>query len=179
MSAVILWWLLLEGLGLLALPLVFPLFGTRMQRGYPFAKIAALLVITYVAWLLGFVIAPGKALTVALLGLAIISVGLAFVQLDGLSEWLRGGGWRALLRQDALWTIGYLFFVFQRWMSPDIFGAEKYMDFAFLNGLVRADTMPPFDPWMSGDTINYYYFGYLMFAHLLRLSPLPVIVSYN
>ena len=179
MSAVILWWLLLEGLGLLALPLVFPLFGARMQHGYPFAKITALLVITYIAWLLGYVITPGKALTVTVVGLAVASVVLALVQRDALGAWLRGGGWRALVRQDALWTIGFLFFVFQRWMSPDIFGAEKYMDFAFLNGLMRADTMPPPDPWMSGNTINYYYFGYLTFANLMRLAPLPVIVSYN
>ncbi len=179
MSAVILWWLLLEGLGLLALPLTFSLFGPRTAHGYPFAKIFALLVLTYVAWLLGFVIPLGTALTAALLGLATISLALAFVQRHALGGWLRGSGWRELVRHDGLWTVGYLFFVFQRWMAPDIFGAEKYMDFTFLNGLLRADRMPPPDPWMSGDTINYYYFGYLMFANLMRLAPLPVIVSYN
>ena len=179
MSAVIVWWLLLEGLGLLALPLTFPLFGPRTAHGYPFAKIAALLVLTYVAWLLGFLVPLGGALSAALLGLAACSVALALVQRGALGDWLRGGGWRALVRHDALWTAGYLFFVFQRWMAPDIFGAEKYMDFTFLNGLLRAQGMPPPDPWMSGDTINYYYFGYLMFANLMRLAPLPVIVSYN
>lgn len=176
---VILWWLLLEGLGLLALPLTFPLFGDRLARGYPFAKIAALLGLTYVAWLLGFVIPLGTALTAALIGLAVVSAALAFVQREALGTWLSGGGWRQIARHDGLWTIGFLFFVFQRWMSPDIFGAEKYMDFAFINGLIRADTMPPPDPWMSGNTINYYYFGYLMFADLMRLVPLPVIISYN
>jgi YYY domain-containing protein len=176
---VILWWLLLEGLGLLAWPLMFPLFGQRMAYGYPFAKIAAVLLLTYVAWLLGFMIPLGTALTVAVGALAVSGIGAAFLQRARLSQWLRGGGWRELLRHDGLWTVGYLFFVFQRWMSPDIFGAEKYMDFAFLNALLRADGMPPPDPWMSADTINYYYFGYLMFANLMRLAPLAVIVSYN
>jgi hypothetical protein len=176
---VILWWLLLEGLGLLALPLTFPLFGRRMAHGYPFAKIAALLVLTYIGWLLGFVIPLRSALTVALVGLVVVSLGLAVLQREQLGGWLREGGWRALVRHDGLWTVGFLFFVFQRWMSPDIFGAEKYMDFAFLNGLLRADAMPPPDPWMSGDSINYYYFGYLMFSNLMRLAPLAVVVSYN
>jgi YYY domain-containing protein len=176
---VILWWLLLEGLGLLALPLTFPLFGRRTAHGYPFAKIAALLVLTYVTWLLGFVVPLGTALTAAVLGLAVAGAGLALVQRARIGEWLRDGGWRELVRHDGLWTVGYLFFVFQRWMSPDIFGAEKYMDFAFLNGLLRADGMPPPDPWLSADIINYYYFGYLMLADLMRLAPLPVIVSYN
>jgi YYY domain-containing protein len=176
---VILWWLLLEALGLLALPLTFPLFGPRMAHGYPFAKIVALLVVTYIAWLLGFVIPLGTALYGTLGALVVAAVALALLQRDRLGAWLRAGGWRELVRHDVLWTVGFLFFVFQRWMAPDIFGAEKYMDFAFLNGIIRADGMPPPDPWMSGDTINYYYFGYLMFSNLLRLAPLPVIIGYN
>ena len=176
---VITWWLLLEGLGLLALPLTFPLFGARTAHGYPFAKIAALLVLTYVGWLLGFVINLRSALIVALIALTAVSLGLAIVQRGQLADWLRGGGWRELVRHDGLWTVGFLFFVFQRWMAPDIFGAEKYMDFAFLNGLLRADAMPPPDPWMSGNSINYYYFGYLMFSNLMRLAPIAVVVSYN
>jgi YYY domain-containing protein len=64
-------------------------------------------------------------------------------------------------------------------LSPDIIGAEKYMDFAFFNLLARTDAMPPADPWMSGRTINYYYFGYLMFANLARLVWMPTYISYN
>ncbi|MGH7787537.1 MAG: DUF2298 domain-containing protein [Candidatus Binatia bacterium] len=179
MSSVILWWLLMEGLGLLALPLTFSLFGPRMAHGYPFAKIAALLVITWVAWLLGFVMPLGAALTLGVLGLAVLSAGLAWTQRDALGAWLRGSGWGDMARADGLWTIGFLFFAYQRSLAPDIFGAEKFMDFAFLNMLVRTDHMPPPDPWLSGGVINYYYFGYLMFSNLLRWAPLPVFISYN
>ncbi|MFN8644905.1 MAG: DUF2298 domain-containing protein, partial [Candidatus Binatia bacterium] len=167
--AVLVWWLMLEALGLVALPLLFPLFGRASAHGYPFAKIAGLLLVTYVAWVLGFVAPYGTALKVSLVGWVALSAALAWVQRAALAAWLRDGGWTQVIRADGLWTIGFLFFVFQRWMAPDIFGAEKYMDFAFLNGLLRADAMPPYDPWMSGDVINYYYFGYLMFANLLRL----------
>lgn len=176
---VIVWWLLLEGLGLVGLPLTFALFGPRTSYGYPFAKIAALLVLTYIGWLLGFVVPLGTATLVAGAALLALSGTLAVVQRERLMAWLSAGGWRELGRHDALWTAGFLFFVFQRWMSPDIFGAEKYMDFAFLNSLLHAHAMPPPDPWMSGDTINYYYFGYYMFATLMRLARLPVIISYN
>ena len=66
-----------------------------------------------------------------------------------------------------------------RSLQPDVFGAEKYMDFAFFNTLIRTDHLPPQDPWMSGVPINYYYFGYLMFANLLRLAPLAGTIGYN
>ena len=177
--SILVWWLLLEALGLLALPLLFPLFSRASAHGYPFAKIAALLLITWVAWLLGFVIPYGTALNVSLGLWVALAVGLGLRQRQAIAAWLRDGGWAQVVRADGLWTIGFLFFVMQRWMAPDIFGAEKYMDFAFINGLLRADAMPPYDPWMSGETINYYYFGYLMFANLLRFAPLPETIAYN
>lgn len=179
MMSVLVWWLLLGALGLLALPLTFPLFGRAMGHGYPFGKIVALLLLTWVAWLLGFVVPYPTAVAVALTALVLAAAVAGVVQRAALAAWLRGGGWAQMVRAEGLWTIGFLFFVAQRWMAPDIFGAEKYMDFAFLNALLRADSMPPYDPWMSGETINYYYFGYLMFANLIRLAPLPETVSYN
>ena len=172
------WWVLLEGLGLLAFPLLFRFFGPAMAHGYPFAKIFAALVITYLAWLGAYVIPLPLALYLALAALAIAS--LASLRMHpSLLVWLRGGGGGEMLRHDALFTAGFLFFAFQRSMVPDIFGAEKYMDFAFLNSLTTAAGMPPPDPWMSGNIINYYYFGYLMFANLARLVPLPTFITYN
>ena len=47
------------------------------------------------------------------------------------------------------------------------------MDLAFLNSLTRFGAMPPADPWMSGLTINYYYWGYLLAAALAKLSRGP------
>jgi YYY domain-containing protein len=176
---ILIWWLLLEVLGVLALPYTFALFGRGNAHGYPFGKIISLLLITWIAWLLGFVMPFGTGLRVALALVVAGSVMLAIVQRPAIAAWLGDGGWAQIVRADGLWTIGFLFFVFQRWMSPEIFGAEKYMDFAFLNALVRADSMPPYDPWMSGETINYYYFGYLMFANLIRWAPLPETISYN
>ncbi|MGE0520908.1 MAG: DUF2298 domain-containing protein, partial [Candidatus Binatia bacterium] len=171
--AVLVWWLMLQALAVLALPLTFPLFSRANAHGYPFGRLVGLIAVSYVAWLLGFVMPYGTALAVALAVLIAASGALAFAQRAAIAAWLRGGGWAQVVRADALWTIGFLFFVFQRWLAPDIFGAEKYMDFAFINSLVRADAMPPRDPWMSGETINYYYFGYLIFANLMRLAPLP------
>jgi len=179
MWAVILWWTVLEGLGLLVLPLTFALFSRRAGGGYPFTKILALLLFTYVSWLGGYVLPMSVSVGCTLATIAIIGLVAAWLQRDALVDWLREGGWKAVLRYDLLWTVGFLFFVWQRSMVPDIFGAEKYMDFAFLNALSRTEGMPPPDPWMTGKTLNYYYFGYLMFANMARIVPLPAYISYN
>ena len=178
MTTIILWWLMLQVMGFLALPLTFRLFGQASAYGYPFAKVVFLVIWTFIIWQLGFVMAVSSALYGSLIILAIAS--LAFYLRDSdLQRWLTGPGTKMILINDALWTLGFAFFLFQRSMVPDINGAEKYMDFAFLNSLLHTETMPPPDPWMSGGVINYYYFGYLIFANLARLFGEPLHLSYN
>jgi len=181
MANLLSWWLVLEVVGLVSIPLVFCLFSQRLGRGYGFAKIVALLGIAYPAWMLAHLglFAVGTALNLALVAYVAANITLAVRHGSAIAAWLRDGGLRTILIADGLWTAGFLFFAWQRSMAPEIFGAEKYMDFAFLNGLVRADAMPPFDPWMSGETINYYYFGYLVLAYLWRLVPIDAPFAYN
>ncbi|MBI1818543.1 MAG: hypothetical protein HYR72_26460 [Deltaproteobacteria bacterium] len=181
MGSLLLWWVVLEGLGLLALPITFRIFAAADDRGYPFAKITAILLITYVSWVIAFLGVPFHFALIVAVGLLVVTSGfLAARQGSAMAAWLSGGGRSAVLRLMAVWTAVFLFFAWQRSLAPDIFGAEKYMDFSFFNTLVRTDVMPPQDPWMAGKPFNYYYFGYLMFANLARLAPgLPTQVSYN
>lgn len=53
------------------------------------------------------------------------------------------------------------------------------MDFGFINAILRSSYMPPSDMWLSGYTINYYYFGHFIAAVLTRLSQIPPEVVYN
>lgn len=180
MGSLIIWWLVLEALGLIALPLTSTLFSARADHGYAFAKIVGLLLVSYVAWLLGFAGVPfATALWVALGAFAALNLALTWAGRERLGAWFRGPGFRTLLIHDALWTFGFLFFAWQRALWPQIVDQEKYMDFAFFNTLQRTDVMPPQDPWMAGMPFNYYYFGYLMFANLARVVGLPSFLSYN
>ncbi len=180
MWSLVLWWLVIEGLGLVALPLTFRLFSAAADHGYGFAKIIGVLVVSYVAWLLGFAGVPfAAALWVALAAFALLNVIVAVQDRDALRTWLGGATSRTVLIHDGLWTAGFLFFAWQRSLWPQIVDQEKYMDFAFFNTLQRTDVMPPQDPWMAGASFNYYYFGYLMFANLARLVGLPAALSYN
>jgi uncharacterized membrane protein len=39
---------------------------------------------------------------------------------------------------------------------------------AFVNAVNRSESFPPHDPWMSGESLNYYYFGHYVVALLIR-----------
>ena len=66
-----------------------------------------------------------------------------------------------LLRWEQFWGAG-----------AQISHTEKPMDFAFLNGILASTEFPPQDPWLAHYPINYYYYGYLMIAALMRLLEL-------
>ena len=58
--------------------------------------------------------------------------------------------------------------------APDVWNTEKPMDMAFITAINASDSFPPHDPWMSGEQLNYYYFGHVIFAwpiQLLGLRP--------
>jgi YYY domain-containing protein len=185
------WWAGLALLGLAFLPLVERIFPVSFpDRGRAFAKPLALVGFTYLSWLLTSAGIPHGA-----------SLGVSGALLAGAAGWAwqnrlagesdpsradapDGGaptpsGLRRWLRAEAVFAVTLLLFAFLRALQPAIFGAEKYMDFAFFNTLLRAQHFPPQDPWMGGVAINYYYFGYLMFADLARFTHVPPEVAYN
>ena len=51
MLAVLTWWLIMEILGLAALPLTYRLFKNLPDRGYAFARPLGILLTSYVLWI--------------------------------------------------------------------------------------------------------------------------------
>ncbi len=188
MLAVISWWLIVQVLGLAALPLTWRLFARFDGRGYPFAKALGLLLVAYVLWLGAiFHILPNDAggILFALVLVAGVSwwLGRAGWQRDGAGErplvvWLRAN--RALvIATEVLFAVVLVGWAVFRAYNPDIAGTEKPMEFAFINGVLGSRFFPPQDPWLSGYAISYYYFGYVMLGLLIRLSGVDPAVGFN
>ena len=60
------------------------------------------------------------------------------------------------------------------------------MDFGFINSILRTRFFPPLDMWLSADParpagypINYYYFGHLTGAFLIKLAAIKPAIGYN
>ncbi|MCX6725752.1 MAG: DUF2298 domain-containing protein, partial [Candidatus Shapirobacteria bacterium] len=87
--------------------------------------------------------------------------------------------WRIFIFEETLFFICLTVWSFIRGFQPEIHGLEKFMDFGFVNSLLRSQFFPPADMWLAGQNINYYYFGHLVTAVLTKLSGLDSAITYN
>jgi uncharacterized membrane protein len=182
MPSFIYWYLLITLLGLLAFPLTYKLLPGLADRGYTLARILGLLIWGYLFWLLGSlgVLANNTAAEVFTLLLVAMLCYLAWRTLDMVQfrTWFRQQS-RMILVVEALFLFTFIAWAILRSANSDIVGTEKPMELAFINAMLRSSTLPPHDPWLSGHTISYYYFGYVMIAMVARLTGTLGGVAFN
>ena len=179
-TMVILWWLTLLSIGVAFLPLTLRLFKGFYDGGYLFARLLGLLLSSYLVWLassLGFTSLTRAAALGALLAGAAANYLLpgALTEVRALFHEKK----REILLQEYLFLAAFLAWALIRSMKPEINGLEKFLNLGYVNSILRSDSMPPVDMWMSGATINYYYFGHFFTAFLCRLTGTPTEIGYN
>ena len=193
MGAVLVWWLVVQLVGLLALPLTYWVFKGLPDRGYAFARPLGLLLAGYVFWLagnLGLLRNSLGGVIVALMVLAALSLyfgrrelGLGRRESDDsptLWQFIRDNK-AVVIATELIFFLVLALWVWYRSYSPDIAtsGGEKFMEYAFINAILRSPTLPPADPWLSGFAISYYHFGYIILSMLIRLSGLASNIAFN
>ncbi len=181
MSEAFRWWLVLQLVGIPLLPLCLALFRRLPDRGYALSKPFGLIFLGYTFWLLNSLhILPnsGRGILAALVLLAAISGVFVYRERDDLLEWIHEH-WQYIVGVEVLFLIVFAVAVWLRSMVGNISGTEQPMDLMFINAATRADHFPPKDPWLSGHTVAYYYFGYLMVAMSGRLAGVDTEIGYN
>ncbi len=81
--------------------------------------------------------------------------------------------------QEIVFWLTFSFFLLLRAHNPAIEWGERPMDFAILNAFLRADTVPPVDPWFAGEQLHYHAWGQFLMALLGRLAGTPPAILYN
>lgn len=171
-------------LTLIGFSFTFAIFKKTNDRGFAFSKILTILLLSYSSWQLGHLsnLYTNKSIIVIFTIIIFASVLFYYLQKKNIFRFVKENK-SLLIFEELLFYIFFIFFVLIRIGNPDlwhpIMGGEKPMDMAFINALVRSSSMPPYDPWLSGNTINYYYFGHLMVATLIKLTSIPSAIFYN
>ncbi|MFO7698104.1 MAG: DUF2298 domain-containing protein [Anaerolineae bacterium] len=175
------WWLLLEVIGVIGLPISMRLLRFLPERGACFRRPVGLLLSAYGLWLLvslGLLQNTTAAAALSVCLVACVSLALVWHDRRALGDQLYSLR-RVILLESVLFLASVLLFGLFRAYNPEIAATEKPMEYAFLNGILQSRTFPPQDPWLSGYSISYYYFGYLQSAMLTRLAALPSDITFN
>lgn len=177
------WYFILFVLGLVFFPITRKLFSSFLDQGYAFSKTIAIIFLSYAVYVLGTLkLMPFNQINLILL--VLLFVIPIFLRL-WTSRMRRGSNgdkkirYQIIIFEEILFLASLFFLTFIRGQEPSIRGLEKFMDFGFMNSILRSKFFPPLDMWLSGNPINYYYFGHLTGAFLIKLSAIKPTIGYN
>ncbi len=175
------WYIYLLLTGLIFYPLTKKILkGFRFDFGFPFSKTLAIIFISYLSYVLSSIhLLPfTRASLFLIIGIFIIVNGYIFLKENKKFRF----EWRYLLIfivEEGLFFVALAFWTYVRSQEPSIHSLEKFMDFGFINSILRSRYFPPADMWYTPLPINYYYFGHLTGAVLIKISDVAPQIGYN
>ena len=174
------WWFILFGLGLVFLPLTAKIFKNFFDKGYLFSKVIAIAVLSYVIWLGAHLkITPfTQAEILVITGFSALIITLISLKTSSFKGKI-ANLWLIFIGEELMFLLALIFWSFIRGLQPNIQGLEKFMDFGFVNSILKSRYFPPADMWFAGHSINYYYYGHYITAFLTKLSGLNSAITYN
>ena len=89
------------------------------------------------------------------------------------------GKGKLIYGEEILFFIFFLIWTYFAGFRPQAYGTEKFMDYGFMEAMMRSTTLPARDLWYSEGTINYYYGGQYFAVFLTKLTGSKVELTYN
>jgi uncharacterized membrane protein len=177
------WWLLATLAGVAVLPLCMRLLSGLPDRGYTFARSIGILLVAFVFWVLaslGFLQNNVGSIVVSwliVLGIGSVAYARMGEAIDLKAFWRENK--RVIVISEILFVSLFFTWTVFRAFANDTATTEKPMDLMFISSIMRSDSFPPNDAWMSGYSISYYHFGYIMSAMLSKMSNVTSTVGFS
>lgn len=186
LGTILYWWFFYLGIGLIFFPITKRIFSRFFDQGYLFSKVIGIGISSYLVWLLASLkILPFNRETILLVLIVGIIVNL-IVSRRSPSPTSHprptshfSPSLSIIICEELMFLITLTVWSFIRGFQPDIQGLEKFMDFGFVNTILRSKYFPPADMWFAGKYINYYYFGHYITAFFTKLSGIDSAITYN
>jgi len=183
--AAVLWFALIQLLSFAVAPILMRSAGRAAGAVYGLAKPLAIVVLALPTWLLvsSGVVDMSRTLVVAMM-FAIIAMGAWHTNRwrDRVRE-MWNDHKRLIIAAEIVFSGAFLIVLWLRANNPDLWhpwqGGEKPMELAYLSAVTGSTTMPPYDPWFAGGSLNYYYMGWFVLAVPIRILGLMPDVGFN
>ena len=176
----LIWLLALLVASFVGVPAAMFMFRRLPSAGSFLIKPLGVLAVGYLAWLFLFtgLFTNGRVYQTAVLFVAVAAAAAILKLRPELARAARAQLPRIAVG-EAIFAAAFVAFAIFRARNPDIIATEKPMEFALLNGILRSESFPPADPWLSGFSVNYYYFGYSIAATFTAITATAPAVGFN
>ena len=178
----LIWWEMICLLGLVFMPVTSRIFRGFDDNGWMFSKVLAVAVCGYVQWLLACLkITPFTGMTCVIITV-ICCLGSILYGIKCKNRITNSLPWEQttlVYREEILFFLVFLFWTYLAGFHPAAHGTEKYMDFGFMQSMMRSTTLPAQDMWFAGKSFNYYYGGQYLAVFLTKLTGTSVEITYN
>lgn len=162
----------------------FPIGAAALRRlpdagaGLSFALGLTLTSVIYFLFRVLTILPPGRGGVVIALALVV----LVAAAVAGRDRWLWvtwHRAWPGAIVAVGVFTLAFFSYTAFRSYNSEIGGTEQPMDFLFLNAAIASPEYPPRDPWLAGERVSYYYFGYVQAGVLTSIAGVPASTGYN
>ena len=85
----------------------------------------------------------------------------------------------AIIAGEIIFLVFFVGWMAYRAYDPGINHTEQPMDLGLLNASINSSFGSPDDPWLSGESVSYYYFGYWMMGAISELTGVAAQIAYN
>ncbi len=175
------WLITVEAIGILTLPIAWIALPYLRDRGAGLAKPFGLILVGGLVWLLsdiGLLPNSGGAYWLVAAAFGGISAWILSDRRHRFTRFVRAE-WPALLVGELLFLVFFAAWAFIRSHNPEISGTEKPMELLMLNAVTISEGAPPMDPWLAGEPVAYYYFGYWILGGIGQMSGVATFVGFN
>ena len=177
------WWaVVLMLFGLVTLPLAAKIWEKFSSGGFFLSQPMGLIFTCLVLWTLAHL----KIFKINLLCIVLsaVIVGVLCYAPKTLRQTLikkmdSKGFVEAVVFEELVFLVIFFLMCYFKGFLPDINGQEKYMDYSFMMSMLRNGELPAKDPWLSGYSINYYYFGQYIWSVMVKLTGIDSGIGYN
>lgn len=176
------WWLLAALMGLIGMPCTGRLFQRFDDKGWLFSKVFAIAVTGFLTWLLVSVKIMRFTFATCVIVTAAFGVVCFFIfrrQNKKGIECLPIEHLELVYWEEVLFFTVFLLWTYLAGFHPAAYGTEKFMDYGFMEAMMRSEVLPARDLWYSEGHINYYYGGQYFAVFLTKLSASSVELTYN
>ena len=180
MFEIVRWYLATFLIGCLSFPISYFLFSSMKTIGIFYAKSIGWSLLALIVWWFGWskLFDYGDDLIWVIISICFFTnIFLYFINRELFSKII--SKWKLILVSEIVFLVIFSLLTLVRIQVPNAENTEKPMDLMILMSVNRADSLPPLDPWLSGEELSYYHLGHLGVDIVSRISINQPEVAFN